>query len=187
MDNAFIQKKLEEKFGGQVAHFEEPYGMLTFEASKNNNIKVLQFLFDDPELGFRFLTDLTVVHYPDNTGRELAVVYHLHNLVANVRIRFKVFADVEAARCFHGERTVCLGQLAGTRSLRFFWCQLCGASQPGTHHERGGNGLFPVEKGIPVGRPDTYRQRRCNVRKRVRFLWQRNLKRSLVNRKYFIS
>ena len=100
MDNEFIQKKLEEKFGGQVAHFEEPYGMLTFEASKNNNIKVLQFLFDDPELGFRFLTDLTVVHYPDNTGRELAVVYHLHNLVANVRIRFKVFADVKQPGVF---------------------------------------------------------------------------------------
>lgn len=68
--------------------------MLTFVAQKNINIKVLQFLFDDEELKFRFLTDLQAVHYPDNVGAELAVVYHLHNLVDNVRIRFKVFTDI---------------------------------------------------------------------------------------------
>jgi NADH-quinone oxidoreductase subunit C len=81
-----------EKFGDQVQNFQEPYGMLTFEAPKELNLKVLQFLYD--EAGFRFLTDLQAVHYPDNKGRELAVVYHLHNLVANVRIRFKVFTDI---------------------------------------------------------------------------------------------
>jgi NADH-quinone oxidoreductase subunit C len=46
-------------------------------------------------MGFRFMTDLTAVHYPAFVGRELAVVYHLHNLVDNVRIRFKVFADIK--------------------------------------------------------------------------------------------
>lgn len=94
MDNVFIQKKLEDKFGDLVTGFEEPYGMLTFETNKDNNIKMLQYLFDDTELGFRFLTDLTVVHYPEQTRRELAVVYHLHHLLENVRIRFKVFLDV---------------------------------------------------------------------------------------------
>lgn len=92
MDNAFIQTKLEEKFGEQVSGFEEPYGMLTFETTEENNIELLRFLADS-ELGFGFLTDLTVVHYPDNKGRELVVVYHLHNLIANIRIRFKVFLD----------------------------------------------------------------------------------------------
>ena len=100
MDNAFIQKKLEEKFGDQVSNFEEPYGMLSFETPKNNNLKTLQLLFDDPELGFRFLTDLTVVHYPENKDRELAVVYHLHNLVNNVRIRFKVFTNINQPDVF---------------------------------------------------------------------------------------
>ena len=68
--------------------------MLTFEAPKEMNLKVLNFLYDDEELKFRFLTDLQAVHYPDNNGRELAVVYHLHNLVDNVRIRFKVFTSI---------------------------------------------------------------------------------------------
>jgi NADH-quinone oxidoreductase subunit C len=94
LTNEYIQQKLKGKFGDQVYGFEEPYGMLSFEASKELNLKVMQFLFDDAELQFRFLTDLCAVNYPDQDGRELAVVYHLHNLASNVRIRFKVFTSV---------------------------------------------------------------------------------------------
>ncbi len=94
ISNETIQQKLTEKFGDQLINWHEPYGMLTFTAPKDLNLKVLQFLYDDAELRFQFLTDLQAVHYPDNKGEELAVVYHLHNLVDNVRIRFKVFTDI---------------------------------------------------------------------------------------------
>ena len=94
LTNETIKARLTEKFGEQLTGFEEPYGMLTFEAPKEQNLKVLNFLYDDEELKFRFLTDITGVHYPDKTGRELAVVYHLQNMVDNVRIRFKVFTDI---------------------------------------------------------------------------------------------
>jgi NADH-quinone oxidoreductase subunit C len=94
LNNEKIQQILTEKFGDQLTDWQEPYGMLTFTGPKESNLKVLQFLFDEPSLGFRFLTDLQAVHYPDNKGQELAVVYHLHNLVDNVRIRFKLFTDI---------------------------------------------------------------------------------------------
>ncbi|MET0637161.1 MAG: NADH-quinone oxidoreductase subunit C [Chitinophagaceae bacterium] len=94
LTNEKIKQKLTEKFGELVTGFEEPYGMLTFEAPKEQNLKVMTFLYDDEELKFRFLTDLCGVHYPDNKGRELVVVYHLHNLEDNVRIRFKVFSNI---------------------------------------------------------------------------------------------
>jgi NADH-quinone oxidoreductase subunit C len=94
LTNEIVKQKLVEKFGDQVTGFEEPYGMLTFEVPKELNIKVLNFLYDNETLKFRFLTDLTVVHYPAYEGRELAVVYHLHNLVDNLRIRFKVFTEI---------------------------------------------------------------------------------------------
>jgi NADH-quinone oxidoreductase subunit C len=94
LTNDVIKQKLQEKFTDQVTGFEEPYGMLTFEAPKEMNLKVLNFLNDDEELRFHFLTDLCAVHYPHLIGKELAVVYHLHNLVDNVRIRFKVFTDI---------------------------------------------------------------------------------------------
>lgn len=94
LTNETIQQKLTEKFGDQLTNWGQPYGMLTFTAPKDLNLKVLQFLYDDAELRFQFLTDLQAVHYPDRKGEELAVVYHLHNLVDNVRIRFKVFTDI---------------------------------------------------------------------------------------------
>jgi len=90
-----IKQRLTEKFGELVSNFEEPYGMFTFEAPKEMNLKVLNFLYDDEELKFRFLTTLCAVHYPVDKGRELAIVYHLHNLTDNVRIRFKVFTNID--------------------------------------------------------------------------------------------
>lgn len=95
LTNEIIQQKLTEKFGDQLTGWETPYGMLTFTAPAEMNLKVLQHLFDDEGLRFRFMTDLTGVHYPDRKGEELCVVYHLHNLVDNARLRFKVFMPVE--------------------------------------------------------------------------------------------
>jgi NADH-quinone oxidoreductase subunit C len=95
LSNETIQQKLSEKFGEALTDWQQPYGMLTFTAPKELNLKVLQFLFDDEELRFQFLTDLQAVHYPERKGEELAVVYHLHNLKDNVRLRMKVFAPVE--------------------------------------------------------------------------------------------
>ena len=100
LTNEKIKQRLQEKFGDQVYNFEEPYGMLTFETPKEMNLKIMQFLFDDPELRFQFLTDLCAVHYPGYTGNELAIVYHLHNLVDNVRIRFKIFTDINKPDIF---------------------------------------------------------------------------------------
>jgi NADH-quinone oxidoreductase subunit C len=94
LTNEIVKAKLTEKFGDALLNWEEPYGMLTFEAPRDLNLKVMQYLHDDGELGFTFLTDLTGIHYPDNKGSEIGVVYHLHNLAANVRIRMKVFTDI---------------------------------------------------------------------------------------------
>ena len=90
LTNEYIQQRLTEKFEGLV-EWSTPYGMLTFTAPKEQNLKILQFLYDDAELGFRFLTDLTAVHYPDRKDEEIAVVYHVHNMRKGVRLRFKVF------------------------------------------------------------------------------------------------
>ena len=95
LTNDFIREKLEAKFGDDLKDWQEPFGMLTFTATKDMNLKVLQYLYDEPQLGFQFMTDLTAVHYPNRKGEELAVVYHMHNLRENVRIRLKVFTPAE--------------------------------------------------------------------------------------------
>lgn len=89
-----VKQKLTEKFGDSITEWSETYGILSFSAPKDINLKVLNFLFDDDQLRFRFLTDITAVHYPDRKGEELAVVYHLHNLEDNVRLRFKTYTDI---------------------------------------------------------------------------------------------
>lgn len=100
LTNERIQQRLTEKFGDVVTGFEEPFGMLTFTAQNDANLKVMQFLFDDEELRFRFLTDITAVHYPDRKNEELAVVYHLHNFQDNIRLRLKIFVPVAAPKVF---------------------------------------------------------------------------------------
>ncbi|MEO7961308.1 MAG: NADH-quinone oxidoreductase subunit C [Ginsengibacter sp.] len=100
LSNEIIKEKLTEKFGEDISDWTEPYGLLTFSADKELNLKVLQFLYDDETLKFKFLTDLCAVHYPERKGGELAVVYHLHNLVDNIRIRFKVFTGIDSPDVF---------------------------------------------------------------------------------------
>ncbi|MEO7444174.1 MAG: NADH-quinone oxidoreductase subunit C [Ferruginibacter sp.] len=94
LTNQAIKEQLNLKFPEVLREWDEPFGMLTFSAPADFNLKILQYLFDDETLRFRFLTDLQAVHYPDRIDEELAVVYHLHNLTENVRIRFKVYIPV---------------------------------------------------------------------------------------------
>jgi NADH-quinone oxidoreductase subunit C len=100
LTNEYIQEQLTAKFGEQVYAFSTANGMLSFESAKDLNLKVMQFLYDEPSLGFTFLTDLCAVNYPDNVGGELVVVYHLHNLRENVRIRYSIATSISAPDVF---------------------------------------------------------------------------------------
>ncbi len=61
---------------------------------KTRLIEAIQFLVQDSECCFTFLTDLCGIHYPDQNPPVLGVVYHLHNMVKNTRIRVKAFTPV---------------------------------------------------------------------------------------------
>jgi NADH-quinone oxidoreductase subunit C len=93
LSNDIIKEKLSEKFSDVITEFDETYGMLSFVVKSDQNLKVMNLLKD--ELGFIFLTDITAVHYPDRKGEELAVVYHMHNLVENIRLRFRIYVPIE--------------------------------------------------------------------------------------------
>jgi NADH-quinone oxidoreductase subunit C len=100
LSNEIIQNKLIEKFGDQVLNFSTASGILSFESSKEINLKVLQYLYEEPSLGFTFLTDLCGVNYPNNIGAELVVVYHLHNFSENIRLRYSVSTSVNETAVF---------------------------------------------------------------------------------------
>lgn len=95
LTNDLIKEKLTNQFGDFILGVEESYGMLSVTVKSEVNLKVLTSLHDDIELSFKFLTDLTGVHFPDRKGEELSVVYHLHNLLKNVRLRIKTYVPID--------------------------------------------------------------------------------------------
>jgi NADH-quinone oxidoreductase subunit C len=94
IDSQIILDKLTNQFGSGIISSEVQYGILSITASKDINIKILEYLFNEPSLKFQFMTDLTGVHYPDNL-LPLCVIYHLHSLTTNTRVRFKFYLPVE--------------------------------------------------------------------------------------------
>ncbi|MEN9700194.1 MAG: hypothetical protein RLZZ301_1392 [Bacteroidota bacterium] len=82
---------LQAQFGAAILQHEEPYGMLTIEISADQMHAVIAWLKNDPTLSVNYLTNIAGVHYPDNAGREFAVVYQLHSWRNNVRLRLKSY------------------------------------------------------------------------------------------------
>jgi NADH-quinone oxidoreductase subunit C len=56
---------------------------------------LIEALKEDANLSFNFLTLIGGIHYPDNKGEELVVVYHLHSWKNNFRIRLKTKLSME--------------------------------------------------------------------------------------------
>ncbi|SDJ37565.1 NADH-quinone oxidoreductase subunit C [Pedobacter sp. ok626] len=90
--NQEVIELLNEKFGSKITDVNEPYGLLTFETTKDVIIDVLKFLKENTLANFNFLTDITAVHYPEKK-HGIAVVYHLHSMVKGIRVRVKVYID----------------------------------------------------------------------------------------------
>lgn len=91
LTNELVFEAIKTRFENDVLNSDTPYGMLTLEVNPASVPAILQFLYEDEQLRFRFLTDLCGIHYPHQTGKELGVVYHVHSLENNFRIRLKAF------------------------------------------------------------------------------------------------
>lgn len=84
-----IIEKLSAVYGENILANSEPFGMLKIEYKAAIHEDLVRTLRDDDTFRFRFLTDLCAVHYPDDKGREIAVVCHLHSLENNFRLRLE--------------------------------------------------------------------------------------------------
>lgn len=94
ISNEELLQQLENRFEGNVTNVSQPYGLLTLETDKETIIDLLSYLKNDVALQFIFLTDITGIQYPERE-QSIGVIYHLHSLVHNVRIRIKTFTDGE--------------------------------------------------------------------------------------------
>ncbi len=150
LTNEIVLHKLEEKFGEAIVNISETYDMLTFETAKELNLKILQYLFEEPALGFTFLTDLTAVHYPDNKGRELAVVYHLHNFTENIRLRYKVFTSIEKPDVFTASKIFASANWQEREAYDFFGVNFLGHPDLRRIQNVDEMDYFPLRKEYPL-------------------------------------
>lgn len=93
--NQEIVEDLAAHFGEKVSQFEEPNGLLTFTAQAGSILEILEYLNQSDRLRFKFLTDITGIHYPDAEGKEFCAVYHLHSFENGVRLRIKAYLPKE--------------------------------------------------------------------------------------------
>lgn len=96
MNSEFILEAIDREFSDVILDASESYGILTIEIKKTEIKKVIHYL-KDSSLNFHFLTDICGIHYPNNPEKEIGVIYHLHNMVENVRLRLKTFMPREEA------------------------------------------------------------------------------------------
>lgn len=89
MNNEELLIRIKERFSDHIKNVSEPWGLLTINTSRDTIIDLLTYLRDDTVIQMNFMTDLCGVHWPDDQEK-FEVVYHLHSLVNNLRLRIKV-------------------------------------------------------------------------------------------------
>ena len=87
-------EKLRNRFGEAILSEEVEMDMPVFVIKKEIIADLLRFLYDDETLRYRCLTTLCGIHYPES-DQPFGVIYHLHSLENNQRIRIKTFTTLE--------------------------------------------------------------------------------------------
>ena len=93
MDNSYITDQLQKQFTHDILEKDTSGDMLTIIVTSPVIHDVISFLKNNENMNFTFLTDLCGIHYPDR-GLPLGIVYHLHNLTDNKRLRIKTFVTL---------------------------------------------------------------------------------------------
>jgi NADH-quinone oxidoreductase subunit C len=84
---------IKEKYEEDILHYEMLYDFLTISLKKDKIVEIIKHLHDHPDTKFQYLTTLCGIHYPELN--QIAVMYQLHNMVSNQRVRLKVYLPVE--------------------------------------------------------------------------------------------
>jgi NADH-quinone oxidoreductase subunit C len=87
-----VKEKLQARFPEAIKSAELLYDFPVFTVEAGSTHDVLKFLKEDADLNFHFLTDLTGMQTADE--KQLGVIYHLHNMPKNMRVRIKTFFDI---------------------------------------------------------------------------------------------
>jgi NADH-quinone oxidoreductase subunit C len=85
-----ITTKLNAHIGEEVS-VEKHYDFYVLTISKSKIHASLAYLKNDSECGFSFLTTMCGIHFPDSIDKEFGLMYQLHNMTSNFRIRIRTY------------------------------------------------------------------------------------------------
>ena len=88
MNNEILMASILEQTNNTAVCSVDQYDMLNVNIQANQLIDLVESLKN--KQGFIYLTDICAAHYPERVGSEFEVIYHLHNLIENQRVRLKV-------------------------------------------------------------------------------------------------
>jgi NADH-quinone oxidoreductase subunit C len=88
MEYSILLQELKNKFDKSILSIDVTADIPTVVINSTSVKDIITFLKEQQQ--FIFLTDLCGIHYPEQE-KELGVIYHLHNLVENKRLRLKTF------------------------------------------------------------------------------------------------
>ncbi len=87
-----ISNVLKEKFSGQILSETVEYDFTVYSIRKESIVEIVKFLYDHEQFQFRYLTTMCGLHYPE-AALPFGMMYQLHSLVHNIRLRFKAFTS----------------------------------------------------------------------------------------------
>jgi NADH-quinone oxidoreductase subunit C len=97
MMDAAAQEKLiaviNEKFEGEIINAGMDKDFFTLILKKEKIVDIIRYLYNHQDAKFQYLTTMFAVHYPGQN--QIAMVYQLHNLTTNQRIRLKIFLSAD--------------------------------------------------------------------------------------------
>ncbi len=86
-----IVSVIRENFPDEIISVESPYGFLTVNLKAGKIIDIIKFLYEKEK--YQYLTTICGIHYPEN--KTIQVMYQLHKLTENKRIRLKIALSEE--------------------------------------------------------------------------------------------
>ncbi len=89
-----ISNVLKEKFSVQILSETVEYDFTVYTIKKESLLEIVRFLSDHEKFQFNYLTTMCGLHYPDS-AQPFGMMYQLHSLVHNIRIRIKAFTTKE--------------------------------------------------------------------------------------------
>jgi len=96
MDSTIQEKVvgfIRERFESEILSVETPYNFLTLNLKQEKIIDIISYLYNHPEAKFQYLTTLCGIHYPE--VKQIAIMYQLHSLTNNWKIRLKIYLPEE--------------------------------------------------------------------------------------------